>query len=136
MSDYEKLDSFASVFNGVQLLFTSYVSILFAFLVASWLIAHKLNTVLAVLCLGLFTLVSLYFVSLTYFVSQNLIALIELIQAEVATGQSTLGWVGFTRTDEPPPLIGVLILTEILAYAGTLVFFFYQRKTGKVNRVS
>ena len=130
MSDYEYLDIFATTFNSVQQLFVNYVSILFAFLVASWLIAHKLSKVLVVLSIGLFTLVTLYYITMTYFVAQNLITMISLIRQQVESGQSTLGWVGFTQVSNVLPLLPVLIFTKLLAYIGTLLFFFYQRKAG------
>ena len=130
MSDYEFMDIFATTFNSVQQLFVNYVSILFAFLVASWLIAHKLSKVLVVLSISLFTLVTLYYISMTYFVAQNLLTMVELIKDRVVTGQSSLGWVGFTRVDDVPPLLPVLTITELSSYVATLIFFFYQRRTG------
>ena len=131
MSDYEMADSFSSMFSGLQLLFTSYVSIVFAFLIASWLVAHKLNWLLSAVSVFLFTLVSVYFIAFTYFVAQDMLNLGALIGQKVQAGESTLTWTGFGEEwQDPPPLMKLLLFLEISAYLAALLFFFYQKKTG------
>lgn len=135
MSDYEMADSFSSMFSGLQMLFTSYVSIIFAFLIASWLVAHKINTVMAAICLFLFTLVSIYFISFTFFIAQDMLNLGKIIGQKVEAGESSLSWTGFgDEWDDPPPLMNLLLFMELAAYIASLLFFYYQRKSGKVDR--
>ena len=59
MSDYELIQLFYEILNGLQTALMNYVAVLFAFLIAAYLIADKLESRMAFIIVALFTLVAL-----------------------------------------------------------------------------
>ena len=64
MTEYETLEIYSNTFNAWILLFTSYISIVFAFLVAATLAVDKMNSVLSAVAVTLFSMTSLFFIGL------------------------------------------------------------------------
>ena len=129
MSDYEMIMVFNETFDFLITSFGTFLSMVFAFLVASSLLAEKLNRLLAGIVVALFTGASMFFTLMSYNVGANLGSLAEQIKMAVADGRSELGWVGFVANNAP---IGVglraLALLMLLGYIASLIFFFHQRR--------
>lgn len=129
MSDFEMLSSFSQTFDFLLSSFTTFLTIVFAFLVASTLLAGRLTRTLAGIAVGLFSLASAFFILLTFSVARDVAQAAEQIKMAVAEGRSTLGWIGFVASDAPVgwtlPSLGVLMAFTFVA---ALVFFFHQRR--------
>jgi hypothetical protein len=132
MSDYETMNLMLQQFSLLFTIFTTYATVVFAFLVAGHLIAHKLNRLMVAVLIVLFTLASLQCGMTSARGVGNSFAMIDHIRQAIATGRSSLGWVPVFHAN-----IVALQFTEfaglglfVLAYAGALVFFFQQRRAG------
>jgi hypothetical protein len=129
MSDFEMMMIFNEAFDGLQSSFTTFLSIVFGFLVASTLLANRLTRTLAGIAVGLFSLASAFFILQAYGVATNLGAIVEQMKIAVAAGRSNLGWVGFVGTD-----LGIganfklAALLMALTFVASLIFFFHQRR--------
>ena len=132
MSDYELLNTLHNAFMGWITLLTSYISIVFAFVVAGYLAAHRLTRTLAMTAVGLFTVASVFFILMTVVVSLDVTRLAAAINESVHDGTSSLTWVGFVSPDgrTPPPIATMLSYGIMgLSYAGAVFFFLSQRRS-------
>ena len=130
MSDYEILSAFIAFTNTLWMIFATYVSIVFAFIVAAYIVADRLTPKVVSLVITLYSLVSLWSV---WAIGQNagaVAATVNEMKRRVAEGNSTLGWVHQVSVpDYMLPIIPKVITSvAFVAYAGSIVFFFYQRK--------
>lgn len=130
MSDHELLNTFIAFTNTLWMIFATYVSIVFAFIVAAYLVAGRLTSILVSLVVTLYSLVSIWSV---WAIGQNanaVAATAREMKRLVAASQSTLGWV--PQVSIPDYMIPILpkMITGIafVAYIGSIVFFYYQRK--------
>ena len=110
--------------------FATYVSIIFAFLVASYIASSKLRPAIVSIVITLFTLVALWATWALNRGSVSAMAVVKEVKRGVQDGTSSLGW--HPITGMPDSLLDIIpvIVTSValLAYFGSLVFFFYQRK--------
>ena len=128
-SDYMMIMVFNETFDFLIASFSTFLSIVFAFLVACALLGNKLDRRLAGIVVGLYTGATVIFVLLCYNVAANLGSLAEQIKSAVAQGDSALGWIGFVASDAPIGLglRGIAILMAI-AYVASIMFFVTQRR--------
>ena len=131
MSEAEVVTAFVD-WNGIyhQVLF-GYVSLMSGFLIMSYLAAHKLPGVLASIILALFSIVSAGLIFRMTLVRDNMEALLEYVVEQKALGNFDLPW--FPLRD---PSVGTFsgdmeIFASIGSLAGCIVFFFFQRRSGK-----
>jgi hypothetical protein len=130
LTDYELFSAFAEAWTLVWLIFATYLTVTFAFLVAGYLVSHSLKPAMATLVVGLYSLVALW---CTFGINRwvtTAASMTREIQRAVAEDGSTLGWTTMATTPESVtgaiPLL--LLVICVGAYAGAVVFFFYQRK--------
>jgi len=127
MSDFEMFMAFNATFDLLLTVFTIFIATVFAFLVASLLLAPKLTRPLAGIALGLFTSVSALLVWIAYNVVVNLGNLVEEINVAVTEGSSTLTWPNYVGPDAPTGIGMPIVVLMLLAAIAALVFFFNQR---------
>ena len=132
MTDYEIVSVFNEFVSTTWSIFATYVSIIFAFLVASYLVASKLVPRIVAVVIVLFTLVSFWAVWGLNRTAANLVASIAEIKRRVQQDGASLGWLPATSIpDAMLHAIPFLITTvAVVAFAGSVVFFFHQRKVG------
>jgi len=119
MTEYETLEIYSNTFNAWILLFTSYISIVFAFLVAATLAVDKMNSVLSAVAVALFSMTSLFFIGLTSILGIRVVQQIADVSAITGDPGARFAW-----------LLAVLASAIlILTYLGSVFFFFYHRKT-------
>ena len=130
MTDYELLSTFIEFINTTWLIFTTYVSIVFAFLAVGYLISSRLTPKMVSLVVTLYSLVAVWSI---FALSQNVQA-ISAAQGEikrvVQESGSTLGWVPIASVPNFMNSAVPILVTSIaiVAYLGSVFFFFYQRK--------
>ena len=136
MSDYEMVDIFLQYSNNLQTHFMNYVAVLFAFLIAAYLIAHKLESSMAFIIIGLFTLVAMIqgvnisgaghdFASLGMEVAAR--ASQDSTNLDRHGTQTWLGHIGL------PFVRFSTAMVVIVSYLGGLIFFFHQRHVGRAQ---
>lgn len=130
MTDYEMLSILIEFASTIWTVFATYVSIVFAFLVVSYLVSSKLKPELISIVVALYTLVALWASWVLNRGSASLVALVAEMKRSIQDGTSSLGWHPAAATpDFLLAVIPVLVtLVALLAYIGSLVFFYYQRK--------
>ena len=131
MSDYELYSGFAETWSVIWLIFATYLTVTFAFLVAGYLIANKLKPSMVTLLIVLYSLVSLW---CSFAINRWVVTAVRMIREMkrlVANGESTLGWTTMVTTPDiaTGAIPFVLLAITIGAYTGSLVFFFHQRRT-------
>ncbi len=130
MTDYELLSIFIEFTNTVWTIFATYVSIVFAFIIAAYLVSSRLTSNVVALVLSLYSLVSFWSI---WAISQNAYAIAASVGEMKRVAQesnSSLGWVPQTAIpDFMIPILPILITSlAFVVYAGSIVFFFYQRR--------
>ena len=131
MTDYELVSVLIEFINTTWAIFATYVSIVFAFLVAGYFVANKLAPKMILVVVTLYTLVALWSV---FALNRNVVAIgaaAEEIRRAVQEGNSTLSWVPAATTPEfLAPVVPFMVTgLAIVAYVGSIFFFFYQRKS-------
>jgi hypothetical protein len=130
MTDYELLSVFVEFTSNAWAIFATYVSIVFAFIVASYLASRHLMPKVVSLVIALYTLVSFWAVWAINSQVNSISATAAEIKRVVQEDQSSLGWLPVVAVpDFMFPIIPILITSLAIAvYAGSIVFFFYHRK--------
>ena len=138
MTDYELLTILIEFINIVWLIFATFVSIVFAFIVASHLVAKKLTSRVVSLVITLYTLVALWAV---WGISVNAFAIsatADEMKRRLLEDSSSLGWLPMLEMPDfmrstVPYLITLMVL---VVYVGSLIFFFYQRRLEQPSKTS
>ena len=130
MTDYELLSILAEFINATWMVFATYVSIVFAFLVAGYLVSNRLTKRMISIVITIYTLVALWSL---WGLNRNIAtvtAIVAEIKRAVREDGSSLGWVPAVGTpDFLFPIVPILVtMLAVVAYAGSIAFFFHQRK--------
>jgi hypothetical protein len=137
MSDFEMVMVFNETMSFLLSGFTTYLSIIFAFLVASTFLASHLTRTMAAIAVGLFSLASAFFIAQAFAVATNVGLVVDQIRLMVAQGRSSLGWLGFVPSGASMGTIMRLAAWLMtLAFVAALVFFFHQRRVATAIPVS
>jgi hypothetical protein len=118
-----------SFVNTTWTIFATYVSIVFAFLITSYLVADKLVARIVWVVIALYTLVSLWALWGLNRTSVSLAASMAEIKRMVQEADSSLGWWPPASTPDfaISAIPAVITAIAVLAYIGSVVFFFHQR---------
>lgn len=124
------LSVFMEIVNAIWTVFATYVSVVFAFLVVSYMVAGKLKPAIVSIIVALYTLVALWATWALNRGAASLTALVSEMKRNIAAGASSLSWHPATHTpDFLLTMIPVIVtFVVLLAYAGSLIFFCYQRR--------
>ena len=130
MTDYELLSIFIEFINTTWTIFATYVSVVFAFLVAGYLVSKKLSSSIVSTVVTLYTLVAFWSI---FALNRNVVAIgaaVAEINRAILEDGSSLGWLpAIASADFLTPVIPFLVTSlAIVAYLGSIFFFFYQRK--------
>jgi len=127
MTDFEVLMAFNEMAINGQDAYMNFVSIVFGFIVAGYLIADKLNRKMTIILTLLFTVVAFQEAMSAMLFLQDQVGLIPEMQTRKA-----LQFHGASRVGDfaAPLLIATHVATQILAYVGSMIFFFHQRHEG------
>lgn len=132
MTDFEMLSEFNEYWDTVFMIFSVYVTVTFAFLVASYMVADKLKSGMVWVVIGLYTISSVWLnIGMNRFAAMAGLVGAE-IKRSVINGQSSLNWT--TLMHEPDYVLSLasylIMVFPIFIYIGALIFFFYQRHKG------
>jgi len=125
MTEYELVDTFYTIAGLSDQLIVSFITLLFAFLIASYLASSRLDRPMVVVVITLYSFMALRYVLVFYNVSDDLVTLAETIDESRLQAGSSLSWMnigsGMSMT------LGGTISAMILAYLGSIYFFFHTR---------
>jgi len=131
MTDSELLSAFMAAVETLWLIFSTYVSIVFAFLVVSYLAASKLKKSLAAIVIALYTLVAFWSSWALNRGSNSVSAIAAELKARAQHGASSIDWHPAANTPDIVISTIPLLITfiAVLAYVGSVFFFYIQRKS-------
>ena len=126
MTDFELVTAFNDMATNTQSIFMNYVAILFAYLVAAYLTAHKLSKVMTIAVTALFTIVTFQETFTLLFTWKDQVGLMRAFQA-----RATLNWHGASSGGIWVGTLFYLLfgVTTMGGYVGALVFFFLRRRS-------
>ena len=130
MTDHELITIFIEFVNTTWTIFGTYVSIVFAFIVASHLAASRLTSKVASLVITLYTLVAAWSVWGISMNATSISATVGEMKRRLLDESSSLGWLPILgMPDYMLPVIPILITClAAVVYIGSIVFFFHQRR--------
>ena len=129
MTDYELLTIFIEFVNTTWMIFATYVSIVFAFIVASHLVASQLTSRVVSLVITLYTVVAVWSV---WGISMNAISISATageMKRRLLEDSSSLSWLHLLEMPDFMRSIMPFLITLLafVVYVGSIVFFFSQR---------
>lgn len=125
MTEYELVDSFYTIAELSDQLIASFVTLLFAFLVASYLVSSKLDRRMVALVVTLYSFMALRYVVLYYNVSGDLMTLADMLNELRLQPDSSLGWLNINN-GMFTTLVGTTA-AMFLSYLASIYFFFFTR---------
>ena len=130
MNEYEGVSLVLEYTNTSIQLVLAYTSILSAFLVMSYLAAHKLNVVLTSWVLILFSMVCFLLIFQIFHVRNDLVHLVAYLQGKYVEDAKELPWYGHNAAWGALVVSILHYLVTIGGYFGCIGYFVYQRKRG------
>ncbi len=126
MTDYELFSAFAEAWTLVWLIFATYLTVTFAFLVAGYLVSQSPKPAVATLVVGLYSLVAMW---CTFGINRwvaTAASMTREIQRAVAEDGSTLAWTTMATTPElvTGTIPRLLLVICVGAYAGAVILLF------------
>ena len=134
MTSYEMADLFRALVDSATNSMMGYVSVLFAFLVAAYLVAPQLNRVMSGIVLGVFTMFSAVMILAVNRSLASSTSLAKEMRDSVAAGDTAINW--HPVIHEPitfvsmigPFLTGLLVLATV---AGIVFFVYARNRSGR-----
>lgn len=128
MTEAELVATFQGFLTQIQTILFGYISFISGFLVMSYLAADKLSRLLSALVLGLFSVACGALIFRLFLVRHDFFMLYEYILQNAQSGALNLPWFG-TNPRWAPRLLTILdIAISMGGFAGSVAFFFIQRR--------
>jgi cellobiose-specific phosphotransferase system component IIC len=128
MTEYELVDTFYTIAGLSDQLIASFITLLFAFLVASYLVSSKLDRRMTAVVIALYSFMALRYVALFYKVTDDIVALADTLTELRLRGGSSLEWLEIS--DGISTMLIMQTVAMILGFAASIFFFFYMRHHG------
>jgi hypothetical protein len=132
MTEFEMAYLHVELVNSMGMLFTGYFTVFTGFLVASYLVAHKLTRTMTIIGVGMFVFLDVGAIMLNYRTISSLAGL-SLKMHGMAQTSDMLTWHSTATTPEwtfdALPLVGVALYS--ISMIAAVYFFFHCRR---VNR--
>ncbi len=128
MTDYNLISLFHTSVEISNQTLMDYISVLFAFLIAGYFIAHKLEPLMIMLVIVLFTIIEGRLMINMYFLSNDMSTLGALMALRAENGE--FGVPGLMMSTPGDNYFITQAIVTIGSYIGGLIFFFHQRRAG------
>jgi hypothetical protein len=135
MTEYEMAYLHAELTNSLIYQFSAFFTVLTAFLVASYLVAHKLTRTMTVIVVGMFLVLNAGVIMQNYRILQSLGGLTLQMHHMAQTG-SGLMWHATANSPDwiPATMRGVGVTLYSMATIAAVYFFFHCRRVnGRVD---
>ena len=127
MSEYEMADLFLNYAELLQSIVERFIALLFAFLIAAYLVSAKLQKPIVLIVLVLYSYMALQYAFFYFNVALDQVALAHQLSEVRAQPDSNLGWLEVSGT-----ALGRLYYSQttamVLGYLASVAFFFYTRR--------
>jgi len=133
MSEAELYGAFLDALDGANSVLFNYISLLFAFLVMSYLAAHRLPTFLASIVIILFSLVSALFIFQVFLYRNEAGAIAAALFERRQSGNFDLSWYGTNPAWGPPVNSFLMVAVTAGGFLACIVFFLYQRRSANAG---
>ena len=127
MTDFEIVIAYTDVVATGHSLIGNYLTVLFAFLVTSYLAADKVSSSIAYIVLALFSLIAVGMIMEIWIIENDLRGMANLIRERVASGSSDLAWHGSASYGWEERITTLKVPSMIGAYLASVVFFLRER---------
>lgn len=126
MTGLDLYSVFIEVISASELVVERYTTLLFGFLIASYLVSAKLDKVMVVIVLSLYSVMAIRYSFLFINTTDDVIAMAGELRQLAASPESVISWLEIG----PVHIVfyGVFVVM-ILSYVASLIFFFRTRKT-------
>ena len=125
MSDFELWTVFVGAAQGAENHIQHFTTLLFGFLVASYLIGAQIDRIMTVIIVSLYSFMALRFAFLFFFSADDVVALADVLRVRAQDPESGLSWLEIG----PVKIIfnGVFV-AMLLSFAASLVFLRHVRR--------
>ena len=130
MTDAEKAQLFVEFLSAANVVFASYMTLVFAMLTASWFLAAHMSRMILVLFLFIYTFAAMAIGSGVLGSFQDFFALQRYL-LETSPPDGALQWLGPVRTGFAPSefvIDRVMETAVLLPWLGSIIFFFAVRR--------
>ena len=128
MTEYELVDTFYTISGLLDQFVASFFTLLFAFLVASYLVSAKLDRRMVIVVIALYSYMALRYVALYFNVADDMINLADQITQLRLEEGSSLGWM--VIGEELSTMHYTQTAAMFLSFLASLIFFFHTRRDG------
>ncbi len=135
MTDFELAMLFKEYYSALQSQYINFVSVIFAFLVAGYLVASKLQPIMVVVVITLFSAFVLDSLLAVNFLAADMLRLQDLMAARIEAGSTDLLFHSGARGDTASAdflFTASRVVVVAGGYIGAIVFFFYQRRAERI----
>ena len=133
MSEAELYSAFHAALGGANTVLFDYISLMFAFLVMSYLAAHRLPPFLASVVIALFSAVSGLFIFQVFLYRNEAGEIASYLFEQKQSGNLDLSWYGANPTWAATTNLYLMVAVTVGGFLACLAFFFYQRRSAKVH---
>jgi len=125
MTEFELLTFFNGLVDDSELLIERFLTLLFAFLVASYLVSTKLDRLMTTIVLSLYSVMAIRYAFVFFNISSDVIPLAAELRMLAARPDSSMNsWLDIGPVHILFPIVFAVML---LSYAASVVFFFRAR---------
>jgi hypothetical protein len=128
MTEYELVETFYTLAGLLDQFVASFITLLFAFLVASYLVSAKLDRRMVIVVIALYSYMALRYVALYLNVADDMIALADQLTQLRLEEDSSLDWM--VIGDGLAPMHYAQTAAMFLSFLASLLFFFHTRRAG------
>lgn len=126
MTEYELVETFYTIAELSDQLILSFTTLLFAFLIASYLVSSRLDSRMVMVVIALYSFMALRYVLVYFNVSDDLVTLSMTINNLRLDPKSSLDW--FEIGGGMSYMIIGTTAAMFLSFLGSVYFFFYTRR--------
>jgi len=130
MTSYERASLFMSLVDSTAGVMMDFVSVLFGFLVAGYLVAPHINRVMSGIVIGLFGVFSVFMIFTANRNLETLASLADEMRSSAAAGNTALAWhpVIAEATNMPALALPVMMGLLIIASISGIIFYIYASR--------
>ena len=124
MTELELFSMFFEVGGAAELIIERYMTLLFGFLIASYLVSAKLDRVMVAIVLSLYSVMAVRYAFVFFNTTVDIVAMASELRQMASNSESSIAWL------EIGPVhifYYTVFAVMILSYAASLVFFFRTR---------
>ena len=136
MTPHDAAELLLGYISGYNQLMYGYIGVLSAFLVMCFAAADKLNRMLCVLVLSLFSLVCIMLIFQMNLIRNDMSGMYQYLLSMKDSEPESLIWFGTNPNWAVPVLTVITNLVSFGGFLGCIAFFFYQRSTSSSKKAA